>query len=114
DLERPSSWTFGQARASQTKSGPTKSMPQIGRLHLWQPFRAFLRSKLKVIRDLVRKFTLRVLGAVAENAQDWQHHFVVFWNSHPYGLSISSGGSCAMRFCVSKLTVITLPISFTM
>src|SRR6266700_7377524 len=78
DLERPGSWTFCQTRASQTKSGPTKSMAQIGRFYLWQSFRAFLRRKLKVIRDLLCEFALRVLGAVAEDAQNRQHHFVIF------------------------------------
>ena len=89
-------------------------MPQIGRFYFWQPFRAFLRRKLKVISDLLCKFALRVLGAVTEDAQNWQHHFVIFWNSHLYDLSTSSGGSCAINFCVSKLTAITFPISFTM
>jgi hypothetical protein len=74
--------TFCQTGASQTKSGPTESMSQVCCFYLWQPFRAFLRCELKVIRDLLCKFALPVLSAVSRNAQNWQHHLVVFRNCH--------------------------------
>ena len=56
-------------------------MPQIGRFYLWQPFRALLRGKLKVIRDLLCEFSLHVLVAVPENAQNRQHQLAAVLSS---------------------------------
>jgi hypothetical protein len=57
-------------------------MAEISGFYLWQPLSPVSLCELKVIRDFIRKFALRVLCPIRQNPKHRQHHLVVFGDWH--------------------------------